>query len=311
MEKKVVIFGAGRAGRYFAEEFRDKGIEVKYFIDNDSNKWDGYIDGIPIKAPDILKDLTLPVIIGSWRYEYEKEIREQLFAMGCLTQVYNKDEYFYSFLLHKPDDRDKVVEFKGISGPENVEISILLFGDNNLISQQRLDSIIELSKEYSCELVWYTGKNTSVRGKKVAFLRASDFVMKGWLSALLSIYQDNTIVGSQLLDYNGKILAAGQIAGKDGGIENYQKGASYMACEASYVRHVDAVPLSGMLLSYKNWEVWKESFSRGIGQVQFCLEMRNKGTDILYQPASVVLADKLEDNGTAPNQNDEVLMQED
>ena len=46
----IVLFGAGSAGRYCLKYLRSKGIEPFAFADNDPNKWNTTITGIPVMS---------------------------------------------------------------------------------------------------------------------------------------------------------------------------------------------------------------------------------------------------------------------
>ena len=53
----LVIYAAGLFGKLTLEAFKEKNINVDYFCDSDSSKWNTEIDGIKVISPTKLKDL--------------------------------------------------------------------------------------------------------------------------------------------------------------------------------------------------------------------------------------------------------------
>lgn len=76
----IVIFGASALGKAAYEIYKGK-ADVRFFCDNDKNKWGTKINGIEVVSPDLLTTLEMnfDVIIASMYYE---EIRKQLINMG-------------------------------------------------------------------------------------------------------------------------------------------------------------------------------------------------------------------------------------
>lgn len=75
--RPIIIYGAGNIGR--SAYFYLKGAyECLFFVDGDNNKWGKEIEGIEIKAPEVLKQIKdIKVLIASthWK-EILEEIRE-------------------------------------------------------------------------------------------------------------------------------------------------------------------------------------------------------------------------------------------
>ena len=69
MQVGVIIWGAGFYGEEMAEVFRINHIPVKYYVDNDSKKWNTMLNGIPIVNPDKLKSAQGYVVITASKYE--------------------------------------------------------------------------------------------------------------------------------------------------------------------------------------------------------------------------------------------------
>lgn len=95
-KEKIVLFGAGRYGVLAAKMFRyDK--EILCFIDNDSQKWGGTVEGYPIFPPSWLqenKDDSFRVVISTAAYA---PIVVQLEKIGSASYVYFEDMYAFQY----------------------------------------------------------------------------------------------------------------------------------------------------------------------------------------------------------------------
>lgn len=79
--KNIILFGAGRYGKAAAKYY---GIEnVKCFVDNNSTKWENFIDNVPVISAEKLKQIfseeTDEIIIT---VRYYRDIEEQLKQLG-------------------------------------------------------------------------------------------------------------------------------------------------------------------------------------------------------------------------------------
>lgn len=88
---EFILFGASKVGKNACKYLTDKGKKVKYFCDNDKQKWGKKILGVEIVSPDMLSSLAIntPVLITS---SFHKEIKEQLINMN-IKDIY----YVYKF----------------------------------------------------------------------------------------------------------------------------------------------------------------------------------------------------------------------
>jgi len=59
---KGVVFGAGGTGRHVYEMSKSS-VDVLCFVDSDETKWGGYLEGLKIENPSILKDLDVDVVL--------------------------------------------------------------------------------------------------------------------------------------------------------------------------------------------------------------------------------------------------------
>jgi FlaA1/EpsC-like NDP-sugar epimerase len=71
--KKIVIWGAGIAGRKLMKFLIHRGVKISYFADNDSKRWGSFLEGIEIMGNK--PDKNCFVLISTM---YEKEVALQL-----------------------------------------------------------------------------------------------------------------------------------------------------------------------------------------------------------------------------------------
>ncbi|HHE64585.1 MAG: hypothetical protein DRH43_00180 [Deltaproteobacteria bacterium] len=84
--QRVILFGAGSAGRFALNFLRKKNIEVLFFCDNDSKKIGATLNGVPVKSPDILSSYQDVVVLIS--SDYALEIGQQLKSIGIKKYLY-------------------------------------------------------------------------------------------------------------------------------------------------------------------------------------------------------------------------------
>ncbi len=77
---KSAVFGTENLGKKLLYKFRDLGIEISTFSDNNKNKWGNFIDGIPIIEPEELKNNPEQLVIIASKYV--REIFAQLKSLG-------------------------------------------------------------------------------------------------------------------------------------------------------------------------------------------------------------------------------------
>lgn len=81
--ESIVLFGAGRFGRYLARALKGQGLEIAAFCDNNPGLWGQRVDDVPVLAPDDLKK-TADASIYYALYDRPQiaAIARQLTAMG-------------------------------------------------------------------------------------------------------------------------------------------------------------------------------------------------------------------------------------
>ena len=72
----VMIFGTGVWGHRCYERLLANGVKVKYFVDNDPDRWDTEIDGVKVLNPDMLRNMEGILLIAVM--DHCAEIEDQL-----------------------------------------------------------------------------------------------------------------------------------------------------------------------------------------------------------------------------------------
>ncbi len=92
----IVLFGAGSAGRYCLKYLRSKGIEPFAFADNNADKWNTTIHGIPVMSPYSVNAPDAEWVVTAISRPAATEIRAQLKSMGVKTKpLYECLEVFH------------------------------------------------------------------------------------------------------------------------------------------------------------------------------------------------------------------------
>jgi len=91
--KKIVIFEAsGNTQRFVANNKFLNPEAVAYIVDNDRNKWEKVIYGIPVKNPEDLLDEDMSDTVVLISSVYMKDIYDQCKSYEC-THIFNKNSF--------------------------------------------------------------------------------------------------------------------------------------------------------------------------------------------------------------------------
>lgn len=102
--KEIVMFGAGIISEYYVKKYN---IDVKYFVDNNEQKWDTEFLGRKVFNPKYLNDDkdNIIIFIGS---QYINEISQQLEKMNLLSDV----NYYIPTYLEEKELSEKAGIYK-------------------------------------------------------------------------------------------------------------------------------------------------------------------------------------------------------
>ncbi len=93
---RIVIFGTGQI--YCQQrKYLEPDKEIVVFIDNDSAKWNTYLDGVKIVSPKDVCGLEYDYIILMSMYAHEMKL--QLYALGIPQEKIIHYEDFFSSVL--------------------------------------------------------------------------------------------------------------------------------------------------------------------------------------------------------------------
>ncbi len=80
---QIIVYGTGSGGERVHAKLRDHQVEITYYVDSDSAKWDGSFYGRPIHSPEaLMSEDRHQVAIFIASYTYYDEIASQLTRMG-------------------------------------------------------------------------------------------------------------------------------------------------------------------------------------------------------------------------------------
>jgi len=89
-EQEFCLFGGGKIGKRFLKDLREKGISVKYILDNSDEKYKTKIDGVEcLKLQDISAQCNMPILVAMAE---QTAVLEQLRA-NEFRNIMKKEEY--------------------------------------------------------------------------------------------------------------------------------------------------------------------------------------------------------------------------
>ncbi len=136
---------------------------------------------------------------------------------------------------------------------------------------------------------------SEARGDYLLFLNNDTEVTDGWLEALLTPFEDDTvgIVGARLVYPDGRLQEAGNIIWQDGSGWNVGRGDDPELPEYNYLRDVDYCSGACMMIPRHLWQTiggFDTRFAPAYYEdTDLCFSVRDKGYRVVYQPASRVI----------------------
>lgn len=136
----------------------------------------------------------------------------------------------------------------------------------------------------------------NAKGEYLLFLSHDTLVRKDWMAEMLKTFERFEgigIVGSMHVNPDNKVKEAGGIVWSDGSKTQYGHGDEPEEAEYNFLREVDCVSGSSMMVRR---EVWEEAggyderyLLQSCEDVDICLTTWKLGYKVVYQPASVVV----------------------
>ncbi len=134
------------------------------------------------------------------------------------------------------------------------------------------------------------------RGKYLLFLNYDVLVKKGLLTEMTDVYErfeNVAVVGSKHLNPDGTLREAGGIIWNDGSSTGYGDGDVPRKAEYNFVREVDFVSYSSMMLTHDMWKSLK-GFDEQYQDLEYagkdiCFAAARMGGKVMYQPVSSVV----------------------
>lgn len=113
--EKVVIFGAGAWGDMAYHYCKNK-YEVIAYVDNNPRLWNTFLNGIPVKSPDILINNKVKVVLANLKFE--KDIKEQLLKKYGIKYVLKFSVAIGLEQTEEPDqsdtnDKELIISYRG------------------------------------------------------------------------------------------------------------------------------------------------------------------------------------------------------
>ena len=133
------------------------------------------------------------------------------------------------------------------------------------------------------------------RGKYILFLNNDTRVHKEWMTYLLKLIENDEkvgMVGSKLIYPDGLLQEAGGIVSSKGECLNFGRGNNSDMPEYNYVKEVDYISGTSIIIRKSLWEKIGGFDKRFIPEyyedIDFAFELRKLGYKVMYQPLSVV-----------------------
>ena len=143
------------------------------------------------------------------------------------------------------------------------------------------------------------------RGRHIVLLNNDTEPQPGWLRALVDradSRDDIGVVAAKLIYPDGSLQEAGGIVWRDGTAWNFGRGESSDASEYNYVRSIDYGSAAALLVRKTVWDSlggFDERFAPGYWEdTDLCFAARAAGSDVVYEPAAVVVHHEGQSMGT-------------
>lgn len=143
------------------------------------------------------------------------------------------------------------------------------------------------------------------RGRHIVLLNNDTEPQPGWLRALVDRADSRDeigVVAAKLIYPDGSLQEAGGIVWRDGTAWNFGRGDGSSEPQYSYVRSIDYGSAAALLVRRTVWDSlggFDERFAPGYWEdTDLCFAARAAGSDVVYEPAAVVVHHEGQSMGT-------------
>ena len=184
-------------------------------------------------------------------------------------------------------------------GPERFEVIVVddCSTDGTAEAVPRMPGVVYLRNETNCGFIASCNRGAEkARGKYLIFLNNDTLVRRGWLTALLDTFSQESgagIVGSKLIYPDGRLQEAGGVIWQDASGWNYGKFDDSEKPEYNYLREVDYCSAAALMIPKALFHSVGGFDSRYAPayyeDTDLAFKVRQAGYKVLYQPLSEVV----------------------
>ena len=208
--------------------------------------------------------------------------------VSIIIPVHNKFRYTYHLLI-------SILKID-INIPYEIIIADDISKDETKILDQYTKNIIILHNDKKYNFLLNCNKASKfAKGKYILFLNNDSKVNKGWLNSLVNLIESDEkigMVGSKLIFPNGRLQEAGGIVFNDGDCSNFGRYDNSDKPEYNYVKEVDYISGTSILIRKSIWEKiggFDERFIPAYYEdTDLAFQLRKNGYKVMYQPKSIV-----------------------
>ena len=236
--------------------------------------------------------LSLPIILLFYVKTKSNLIFLDSPLVSIIIPVHNNFNYTYN-CISSILDSEKSISFEIIISNDNSNDDTIFLKTKYFKNNKNI-YIYNNHKAYNFLLNCKRAAKRA-RGKYLLFLNNDTKVHKEWLTYLLKLIENDEkvgMVGSKLIYPDGLLQEAGGIVWSNGECLNYGRGSNSDYPEYNYVKEVDYISGTSIIIRKSLWEKIGGFDKRFIPayyeDTDLAFELRKLGYKVMYQPLSVV-----------------------
>ena len=236
--------------------------------------------------------LSLPIILLFYVKNKSNLIFLDSPLVSIIIPVHNNFNYTYN-CISSILDSEKSISFEIIISNDNSNDDTIFLKTKYFKNNKNI-YIYNNHKAYNFLLNCKRAAKRA-RGKYLLFLNNDTKVHKEWLTYLLKLIENDEkvgMVGSKLIYPDGLLQEAGGIVWSNGECLNYGRGSNSDYPEYNYVKEVDYISGTSIIIRRSLWEKIGGFDKRFIPayyeDTDLAFELRKLGYKVMYQPLSVV-----------------------